>query len=66
MSLAILEVIPSFQHWSQAPSGVLFWFWVPHFKKDVDKLKRVLSRAIKMIGVLESLTHRRVGRTRII
>ncbi|XP_065438992.1 homeobox protein Mohawk isoform X3 [Chrysemys picta bellii] len=32
-------------------------FWVPHFRKEVDKLEKVQRRATKMIKGLENMTH---------
>ncbi|CAM5172533.1 unnamed protein product [Natator depressus] len=32
-------------------------FWVPHYKKDVEKLKRVQRRATKMMKGLEHMTY---------
>ncbi|CAM4487589.1 unnamed protein product [Caretta caretta] len=32
-------------------------FWVPHYKKDVEKLERVQQRATKMIRGLEHMTY---------
>lgn len=40
-----------------ASAGVPVQFWVPDFKKDVDKLGRVESRATKMMKSLDNLTY---------
>ena len=32
-------------------------FWVPQFKKDLDKLERVQRRATRMVEGLESMTY---------
>lgn len=33
--------------------------WEPHFRKDVDKLKRVQRRAARMIRGLENMTYKK-------